>query len=354
MIIGISGTIGAGKGTIVEHLLKKGFKHYSVRDFLVEEINKRGLESDRDTMVAVANELRTKFGPSYIVDKLYEKANNDGGKCVIESIRCLGEINSLKKKDNFKLVAVDANVESRYSRIVTRASTTDNISFDKFLEQEQKEMTSNNPNEQNLSACIEVADYKLKNDWTIEELHRKVEKILDKIEKSRINSVDDLKYARPTWDEYFIDIMQAVGKRVTCDRARSGGGGCVIVKDKRILVTGYVGSPPGCGHCDDIGHQFKKTIHEDGSVTNHCVRTTHSEQNAICQAAKLGISINGATLYCFMTPCFVCAKLITTVGIKRVVALKDYHASEDSKNLFNEAGVEFELLNKETQCYKNM
>ncbi|MFH1521426.1 MAG: cytidine/deoxycytidylate deaminase family protein [archaeon] len=162
------------------------------------------------------------------------------------------------------------------------------------------------------------------------------------------------KHVRPTWDEYFMNIMEAVSKRVTCDRARAGGGGCVVIKDKRILVTGYVGSPPGCCHCDDIGHQFKETIHEDGKVTNHCVRTTHAEQNAICQAAKLGISLDGSTFYCFMAPCYVCAKLIITTGAKRVVAVKDYHAAQDSKNLFKEAGVEFELLNKEVQQYEKM
>ena len=100
--------------------------------------------------------------------------------------------------------------------------------------------------------------------------------------------------------------------------------------------------------------QFKKTIHEDGKVTNHCVRTTHSEQNAICQAAKLGVSLNGATLYCFAFPCYVCAKLIITSGIKRVVVAKDYHASKDSKDIFEEVGIEFEILNKEVQKYENM
>jgi dCMP deaminase len=148
--------------------------------------------------------------------------------------------------------------------------------------------------------------------------------------------------------------MNAVSKRTTCERARAGGGGCVVVKNKQILVTGYVGSPPGCGHCDDIGHQFKKTIHEDGEVTNHCVRTTHSEQNAICQAAKLGIPLEGATLYGFMAPCYTCAKLIITAGIKRVVSVKDYHASSDSKAIFDKAGVKFEVLNSEVQEYENM
>ena len=92
------------------------------------------------------------------------------------------------------------------------------------------------------------------------------------------------KYIRPSWDEYFIEVSKAVAKRATCDRGRSS---CVIAKNKQILCTGYVGSPAGLPHCDEVGHQFKQTTHEDGTVTNHCVRTIHAEQNAICQAAKL-------------------------------------------------------------------
>ena len=358
MIIGITGTLGAGKGTIVEYFLKKNFKHYSVREFLIDEISKRELEPNRENMVLVANDLRTKFGPSYIVEELYAKAKSDSRNCIIESLRCPGEIEALKKKRDFVLFAVDADIETRYARIFERASKTDRISFDEFVVQEQKEMNSNNPNKQNLRRCIEMADYKFKNDWTIAELHNKVEKVLNKgtqnltDRKSRTQNSGG--HIRPTWDEYFMEVCKAVAMRVTCDRARAGGGGCVIVRDKHILVTGYVGSPPGCSHCDEVGHQFKKTIHEDGKITNHCVRTTHAEQNAICQAAKLGISLDGSTLYNFMFPCYTCAKLIITAGIKRVVIVKDYHASEDSKNIFKEAGVEFEILNKEVQQYENM
>ena len=100
------------------------------------------------------------------------------------------------------------------------------------------------------------------------------------------------KYVRPSWDEYFMEVARAVAKRGTCDRGRSG---CVFAKDNQILVTGYVGSPVGFPHCDDDGHDMKKVLHEDGSVSNHCVRTVHAEQNGIAQAAKLGIGLKGAT-----------------------------------------------------------
>lgn len=154
---------------------------------------------------------------------------------------------------------------------------------------------------------------------------------------------------RPSWDEYFLEIMKVVASRATCDRGKSG---CVIVRDKQILVTGYVGSAKGFPHCDEVGHEFKKTIHEDGRETQHCVRTIHAEQNAIAQSAKLGIPINGATLYCQMTPCLVCVKLIINSGIKRVVCAKKYHAGEESEEMLKVAGVEIIFISNETEQYE--
>ena len=156
-------------------------------------------------------------------------------------------------------------------------------------------------------------------------------------------------YVRPTWDEYFIEVMDAISKRATCNRGRSG---CVIARNNQLLVTGYVGSPVGLGHCDDVGHQMKKVVHEDGSVTEHCMRTVHAEQNAICQAAKNGVALDGATLYCRMTPCRVCAMLIINCGIKRVVCQRKYHAGSESEEMFRLAGVKLEFVHDEVQQYE--
>ena len=160
--------------------------------------------------------------------------------------------------------------------------------------------------------------------------------------------MSDKTYRRPTWDEYFMEVCRAIAKRATCDRGRSG---CVIARDNQLLVTGYVGAPRGLPHCDDVGHQFKKIQHEDGSVSQHCVRTVHAEQNAICQAAKRGISIDGATLYCKMTPCRTCTMLIINCGIKRLIAEKRYHDSADSIELFKQAGVILEHLSDTVEEY---
>ncbi len=156
-------------------------------------------------------------------------------------------------------------------------------------------------------------------------------------------------YVRPTWDEYFMEVMEAISKRATCGRGRSG---CVIAKDNQLLVTGYVGSPIGLPHCDEVGHQMKKVIHENESITDHCVRTVHAEQNAICQAAKNGVSLDGSTLYCRMTPCRVCAMLIINCGIIRVVCERKYHSGSESEEMFKSAGVALEFFHEEVQSYE--
>jgi len=162
--------------------------------------------------------------------------------------------------------------------------------------------------------------------------------------------MSNTKHQRPSWDAYFMEIAHTVSTRATCDRGRSG---CVIARDRQILVTGYVGSPVGLPHCDVVGHQMKKVLHEHGHITLHCVRTVHAEQNAICQAARLGISIAGATLYCRMTPCRVCAMLIINCGIIRVVCEKKYHAGEESEQMFADAGVTLEYFTEEVLEYKD-
>ncbi len=157
-------------------------------------------------------------------------------------------------------------------------------------------------------------------------------------------------YVRPSWDDYFLEVARAIAKRSTCDRGRIG---CVIARNRQLLVTGYAGAPAGLPHCDDVGHQFKKTLHEDGRETTHCTRTVHAEQNAICQAAKLGVSIDGATVYLQMTPCRVCAMLLINCGIRRVVCERKYHAGAESEALLREAGIGLEYKYDELLEYDN-
>lgn len=182
IIIGITGTLGAGKGTIVEYLVEQeGFDHYSVRGYLLEEMKKLGMPKNRDSMTSLANRLRAAYGPSYITDQLYDRAIYEGVNCVIESIRTPGEILSLRRKQDFFLLAVDANPKKRYKRIKARATETDHVSYSVFIANEEREMNSDDPNKQNLAKCIDMADYTFQNNGSVKQLLAELSATMDKI-----------------------------------------------------------------------------------------------------------------------------------------------------------------------------
>lgn len=200
-------------------------------------------------MVEVANDLRKNFGADYIVESLYQKAVKKKKNCIIESIRSPLEAEALKRKDDFYLFAIDADPKVRYERNIKRGTETDNQSFKKFVSDEKREMTSTDPAKQNLKKCMQMADYKFDNIGTVEDLNKKVEEVIRIMLKKKMQNKKDKgtvkktvkieKYKRPSWDDYFLEVMNAIAKRATCDRGRAG---TVIVKDRQILVTGYVGS----------------------------------------------------------------------------------------------------------------
>ncbi|MFO7245303.1 MAG: cytidine/deoxycytidylate deaminase family protein [Thermaerobacter sp.] len=138
-------------------------------------------------------------------------------------------------------------------------------------------------------------------------------------------------HRRPSWDEYFLGLADAVAARSTCTRRAVGA---VIVRDRRILATGYNGSPPGFPHCLDVGCLM---------VDGHCVRTVHAEMNAVVQAALHGVSIKGATVYCTSFPCLHCAKVLIGAGVERVVYRDPYH-DPIAEEFFAQAGVKVERL----------
>jgi len=154
---------------------------------------------------------------------------------------------------------------------------------------------------------------------------------------------------RRGWDEYFMDIAELVATRATCDRGSNlkympgfKGVGAVIVRDRTVLSSGYNGSPRGLDHCDDVGHEM---------VEGHCIRTVHAEANALVQAAKNGVTIDGGTLYTTASPCYDCFKMLVNAGIKRIVCGafygSRYGASDRVIGLAAQAGVQMEFLRAE-------
>jgi dCMP deaminase len=163
---------------------------------------------------------------------------------------------------------------------------------------------------------------------------------------------------RPTVEEWALEILRATQARATCDRGRCSA---LILKANRILASGYVGSPQGLPHCDDVGHEFQETwvdtetpesdpdgfyMPETGRYLvkkKSCIRTIHAEQNAIAWAAREGIALKGGTMYSTLFPCQSCAKLIMQAGIEHVIAEFDYHSSGPSKDLFDAVGITYKV-----------
>jgi dephospho-CoA kinase len=182
MIIGITGTNGSGKGTVVDYLVQKGFKHYSVRAELIEEIRRRGLTVDRSSMREVANDLRQKNGPLYFDHLFVSDAERNGYQNIlIESVRVLQSVQFLKSKGGV-IIAVDADRKIRYERAVLRGSETDKVDFDTWVEQEEREWGNKAAHDMDVPGVMKLADYTLQNNGSLEALHAQVDEVLAKIQ----------------------------------------------------------------------------------------------------------------------------------------------------------------------------
>jgi dCMP deaminase len=140
---------------------------------------------------------------------------------------------------------------------------------------------------------------------------------------------------RPDWPEYFMTLAHAVATRATCDRKHVGA---VVVKNNRVIASGYNGAVSGMRHCDDVGHELEE---------NHCSRAVHAEINAICQAARYGVALDGAECYITASPCWGCFKALVNAGIKKIVYGEFYR----DKRIFDaaaEIGIELKHLQTET------
>ena len=334
-IVGLTGELCAGKDTFAEYLVNsRGFIHISLSDILREDLRRQGMPVTRENLVWLGNDLRLKLGGGVLSERALSKAL-DGRNYIITSIGTVEEIAALHRHPRFRLVFLDAPEQRRYEWFSARKREEEKTNLEEFQKLQHKERTGGGAKFRETDNCKREADLIISNDGTKEELYTKIDAALRQFDE------------RPDWDEYFFGIMDAIAKRATCDRGKAAA---VIVKDKMILATGYVGSPKGLPHCDEAGHLFEKTVHADGEKW-HCVRTTHAEQNAIAQAAKHGIAIDGSAIYVGMEPCLSCAKMIINSGIRKVICRRRYHAAELTRQFFSEAGVELVVKEDSVEQY---
>ena len=183
IVFGLTGKNASGKGTVAEILKKKNFTYHSLSDSLRDELKSLKKEETRENLIDIGNELREKGGPGVLADKLMPKLNSENNH-IVDSIRNPLEVISLRKETllrRFFLISVDANSKLRYDRLCSRGRIGDTDTWEKFVEQEKKEENNDDPNKQQLSRTMEMADYSIDNSGTLEELEAQVNRIISSL-----------------------------------------------------------------------------------------------------------------------------------------------------------------------------
>ena len=327
MIIGLTGENCAGKSTAAEYLMKKGFYFLSLSDVLREELKREGKAITRENLIAKGNELRSQLGAGALGKKICQQLEHDKNYC-IDSIRNPAEVDELKKIGRFFLLYITAQPNIRFERIKSRKRESDPQTYDSFLHFEKLEMENEDKTKQNLKATFAKADHSITNDRDFTSFYESIDSTLSKISS-------DFKVVRPSWDDYFMNIAKVVSSRSNCMKRKVAA---VIVKDKRIISTGYNGTPRGTKNCSDGGCPRCNGFSESGKNLEECL-CSHGEENAIVQASYHGISIKDSVIYSTFSPCLLCTKMIINAGIREVVYNSEYPLSETSKKLLLDAGV---------------
>jgi len=326
MIIGLTGKNGAGKTAVCEYLQRRSFEYHSLSDEIREEAGRRGLKITREVLIELGNELRTKYGPGVLAEKILRKLDSSHN-FVIDSIRNPIEADVLKGRNDFTLLAVEADKSVRFERSRKRGREAAAQTLQQFVAEEARELHSDNPTNQQLHATRQKADLVVTNNGTLEDLHRRLDELLPPLMS---------RFSRPSWDEYFMSIAKVVAMRSNCMKRKIAA---IIVKDRRVISTGYNGTPRGAKNCNEGGCPRCNSMAESGTALDECL-CCHGEENAITQAAYHGTSLKGSTLYTTFAPCLLCTKMIINSGIAEVVYNEEYPLNERAMLLLNECGIE--------------
>lgn len=325
MILGLTGKNASGKGAVVGLLEKGGFESFSLSDELREDLRRRGIEPTREALIDGGRRMRAEEGLDVLARRVAARFTQ-GLNQVVDSIRNPEEVRHLRTRRDFFLVHVDAPAAVRFERARLRARPGDPVDLAGFEAAENRELASGDPAAQQLAATIALADFTVQNDGNLEQLELSVRALFRKA-AGRIHA--------PSWDEYFLSIAEVVASRSTCAKRRVAA---VVVKDRRIVSTGYNGTPRGTRNCCQGGCERCLGLAASGADLGDCV-CSHAEENAITQAAYHGVSLLGSTIYSTFMPCILCTKMIINSGIAEVVYRSAYPLPPAAGNLFREAGV---------------
>ncbi|MDH3213821.1 MAG: deaminase [Myxococcales bacterium] len=325
MILGVSGLNGAGKGEVVRYLEQRSFYPLSLSDVIREELRSQGLEETRERMIETGTALRAAEGPGALAERLSRTFEPDRNY-VIDSVRHPAEVEVLRgHTDAFRLIWVTADDETRLARVRARGRGGDPTTLEELRRLEDRETRSDDPAAQQLLAVRDLADFTVENDADLATLHAGVQGVLEQ----------SFFFERPSWDEYFIAIAQKVASRSNCVKRKVGA---VIAIDRRIVSTGYNGTPRGTRNCNEGGCPRCNSFARSGSGLGECL-CSHGEENAITQAAYHGVSVRGGTLFTTLCPCLICTKMIINSGIEEVAYNAHYSLADVSLALLREAGI---------------
>ena len=324
MIIGLTGRNASGKGVVADYLKSRGFLYQSLSDVIRETLQRRGQEITREALIAAGNELRQLYGSGFLAHEVARRLQEDKNY-VVDSVRNPGEVVVLRRVPGFVLLNVAADAEARFRRMQQRRREGDPETLQEFVTLEERELSSD-PGAQQLHEVEGMADLTLENNGTVEELRGQVHETLQAIARAQ---------ERPGWDEYFMRIAQVTALRSNCIKRKVAA---VIVRDRRVISSGYNGTPRGTKNCYEGGCPRCNGSATPGSSLDECL-CSHGEENAITQAAYHGVSVKGATLYTTFAPCLLCTKMIINSGIAEVVYNEEYPLNDTSFRLLTEARV---------------
>lgn len=333
MIIGLVGKNSAGKGEAANFLKTVGYTYYSLSDVIREDLKAQNKALTRDNLIEEGRTLRRSGGEAVLAERICAKLKRDQNY-VIDSIRNPGEVQRLRREPNFFLVSITADSKVRFERMKRRAREGDPTTYDAFLKLEARESDASDPAAQQVAQTEKLADFEAANDSSMEAFHENLRNLLKQLVK---------KNSRPDWDQYFMEIARSVASRSNCVKRKVAA---VLVRDRRIISSGYNGTPRGVRNCNEGGCPRCNSFSASGTNLAECL-CSHAEENAIVQAAYHGVSVKGATIYTTFSPCLLCTKMILNSGIEEVVYYANYTLDTTALNLLKEAGVKVRQVSSE-------